>query len=69
MPFFLSHNERIHEFIESVDPTSGEKVTEYIGWETYGGLAALIIKYTIYDRFRDSFQRWRDDFKAATETS
>ncbi|SCO21165.1 uncharacterized protein FFMR_14103 [Fusarium fujikuroi] len=55
MPFFLSPNERFHEFIESVDPTSGEKVTEYIGWETYGGLPAFIIKYMIHDCFRDSF--------------
>ncbi|EWG54657.1 hypothetical protein FVEG_17353 [Fusarium verticillioides 7600] len=28
MPFFLSHNERIHEFIETVDPTSGEKMEQ-----------------------------------------
>ncbi|KAF9775750.1 hypothetical protein IL306_006124 [Fusarium sp. DS 682] len=69
MPFFLSHNERVHEFIESIDPGNGQKVTEYIGWETFGGLAAFIIKYTIYDRFRESFQRWRDEFKAAIEAS
>ncbi|KAL4731971.1 hypothetical protein ACLX1H_000971 [Fusarium chlamydosporum] len=67
MPFWLCHNERVHEFVEHEDPKSGEKVTEYIDWETFGGLIAFIIKYTAYRHFVGTFQRWRNDFKAAVE--
>jgi hypothetical protein len=69
MPFWLCHNERVHEFIEVEDPKSGKKVTQYIGWETFGGLISFVIKYTVYGHFVDTFQRWRNDFKAAVEVA
>ncbi|KAM0542379.1 hypothetical protein ACHAPJ_012846 [Fusarium lateritium] len=69
MPFFLTHNERVHEFIESKDLVNGQKVTEYIGWETFGGLTAFLIKYLFSGFFIPAFQRWRDDFKRAVEDS
>ncbi|KAF4943066.1 hypothetical protein FSARC_15068 [Fusarium sarcochroum] len=69
MPYFLAHNERVHEFIQSKDSVNGRKVTEYIGWETFGGLTGFIMKYFFSGHFVRAFQRWRDDFKAAMESS
>lgn len=63
MPWSLTHGERVHEFIESKEGHD----TEYIGWETFGGIISFFMKYAMSGVMVHGFEKWNDGFRIFLE--
>ena len=60
------HSERVMEFVET-DLEDGKKGTEYICWETYGGLLGPAVKGFVGTKLIDRFGDYTKDVKEFCE--
>ncbi|KAL1896246.1 hypothetical protein Cpir12675_002893 [Ceratocystis pirilliformis] len=67
VPGVVSWTERVQEFIEVSDGNGDGVVTEYTLWETFGGVAAHIMKATLTKDLVGSCESWMDDLKREAE--
>ncbi|KAH6679842.1 hypothetical protein F5X68DRAFT_32746 [Plectosphaerella plurivora] len=66
MPFMLIHAERVQEFVESRGP-DGAVVTEFLNYETFGGLLTPVMRWFKTGEICDGFSRWMSSLKGAAE--
>lgn len=66
MPFMLIHAERVQEFVEARGP-DGAIVTEYLNYETFGGLLIPVMRWFKTGEMCDGFSRWMSSLKGAAE--
>ncbi|KAI1841321.1 hypothetical protein JX265_007919 [Neoarthrinium moseri] len=66
MPHFLLHTERVQEFVQETN-SDGSVETQYYCWETFGGLLAYLMKYTLGGQLEDGFNRWMNGLKKVAE--
>jgi hypothetical protein len=63
-PTWLLRSERVQEFV--VSGADGQE-TEYIGWETFGGIFAYPTKWIFGSTLAQRFADWGSDLKAFAE--
>lgn len=59
--YFRLHSERVMEFVE------GNGGTDYVCWETFGGLLGSVVKTTVGGQLADRFGDYARDLKAYVE--
>lgn len=67
LPHFVQNGERVQEFVEGPAGEDGSVVTEYVCWETFGGLVSRLIPSSIVTQVEGGFNRWMDGLKGAAE--
>lgn len=66
MPSWVLRSERVQEF-HRVELGSGEVVTDYLCWETFGGLLSQVVKLSVGGKVQIGINTWGEGLKTAAE--
>ncbi|KAH8907441.1 hypothetical protein BR93DRAFT_958106 [Coniochaeta sp. PMI_546] len=65
-PLWVLRAERVHEF-HRVELGDGRTVTDYLCWETFGGLLTPVLRVVVGTKVQNGFDAWMNGMKWAAE--
>jgi hypothetical protein len=65
-PSWVLRTERVHEF-HLVELEDGRSATDYLCWETFGGVLAPVLRVVVGTKVRNGFGAWMSGMKGAAE--